>query len=375
MSQVKEVVAELSEIAQNPGKQLDKFIQDGKRVIGVSPYHNPEELVYAAGAIPFGVWGAVGQAIEARQYFPPFYCSICQMSLEMGLTHKLDQLSGMMITTLCDTLKAFTQNWKAGVQDVPLIFVSQPQNNQCEAGKEYVLRSYTEVKDKIQECAHHIISDEELRAAINLYNEWRKAMREFIELAGKRPTVISPIERAHVISASYFMDKADHLEKLKELNEALSQEPESLGDYKPIVLSGIYQDIPAILDLLEEHKFTAVADDLAKESRNVAVDVQDTGDALPDLSAAFSNVEADSLVYDPNKKHIDKVISLAQDNDAKGIVILLAKFCDPEEFDAPLIVKAAQEQNIPAVVIEIDQSTESYEQANTKLETFAEILN
>ena len=55
-------------------------------------------------------------------------------------------------------------------------------------------------------------------------------------------------------------------------------------------------------------------------------------------------------------------------------MLLLAKFCDPEEFEAPLVKKALGKAGIPAVTIEVDQSTESYEQARTQLETFADLL-
>ena len=106
MADIASLLGAFSEVAAHPGKELEKHLAAGKRVIGVGPYHVPEELVYAAGAVPFGVWGMVGPASEAKKYFPPFYCSICQMTLEMGMTGVLDKLSGMMITGLCDTLRA-----------------------------------------------------------------------------------------------------------------------------------------------------------------------------------------------------------------------------------------------------------------------------
>ena len=74
------------------------------------------------------------------------------------------------------------------------------------------------------------------------------------------------------------------------------------------------------------------------------------------------------------EEHIEQVVELAKDNAAAGVVILLAKFCDPEEFEAPLVKKALGKAGIPAVTIEVDQSTESYEQARTQLETFADLL-
>ena len=69
------------------------------------------------------------------------------MTLEMGLTGTLDKLSGMMITGLCDTLRAFSQNWKAGMgSKVPMIYVTNAQNRFIEAGRRYTVEAYAEVK-------------------------------------------------------------------------------------------------------------------------------------------------------------------------------------------------------------------------------------
>ena len=177
MAEIKEMLAGFVEVANNPKAQLDKYLAEGKRVIGVGPYHVPEELVHAAGAVPFGVWGAIGSSDNAKKYFPPFYCSICHMTLEMGMTGKLKGLSGMMITGLCDTLRAFSQNWKAAMgTKIPMIYVSNSQNRFIEAGRTYAIDSYKEVKRGVEECSNAIIENDDILASIKLYNEWRAAM-------------------------------------------------------------------------------------------------------------------------------------------------------------------------------------------------------
>lgn len=374
MATTEELLQKFSSVAQNPAAELDKHIAAGKKVIGVGPYYVPEELVYAAGAIPFGIWGSVGSTVEAKKYFPPFYCSICQMSLELGLTHKLDKLSGMMVTGLCDTLKAFSQNWKAGVSAVPMIYVSQPQNRRIPAGRQYAIDSYREVKQKVEECAGGIIDDASLSVSIELYNQWRAAMREFVTLAGSHPAEVSVASRASVVDAGYYMDKAEHLGLVRQLNEHLAALPDSSDGFKKVLLCGIYQDIPSITQILDDNKFAVVADDLAKESRAFAMRVPQTGDPLEALADGWCELENDSILFDPDKDHVSFVVRKAQDTGAQGVVILLAKFCDPEEFEAPLVRGACKEAGIPCMTLEIDQSTETYEQARTQLETFAELL-
>ncbi|HAM14644.1 MAG TPA: 2-hydroxyacyl-CoA dehydratase [Eggerthellaceae bacterium] len=375
MTDIQTMLKAFEDVASNPHAQLQKHLEAGRRVIGVGPYYAPEELVHAAGAVPFGVWGCMGPVNEARRYFPPFYCSLCQTTLEMGLTGMLDGLSGYMTTALCDTQRAASQNWRAGVgNDIPLIFVSHPQNRKTAWGRDYAIESYAQVAHEVEECAHGIIDDENLGAAIALYNEWRAAMRSFVQLAGAHPAQVGVQARHAVIKAGYFMDKAEHLSVVRELNAALEALPESTAGYKRVVLSGIFENIPAITAMLDEMGYAVVADDLAKESRAFALCVPEDEPPLRALADAWCALDADPLLYDPEKLHPQKVVQLAIDAQAQGVVLLLAKFCDPEEFDAPLVKAACMEAGVPFLQIEVDQSTETYEQARTQLETFADIL-
>ena len=375
MADIASMLEVFEDVAANPHDQLQKHLTAGKRVIGVGPYYAPEELVYAAGAVPFGVWGCMGTPNEARKFFPPFYCSLCQMTLEMGLSGMLDGLSGYMTTALCDTLRAASQNWRAGVGNrIPLIFVSQPQNRATDFGRAYALESYMQVAHEVEECAHGIIDEANLGAAIRLYNEWRAAMREFVDLAGKHPAEVDARSRLAVIKAGYFMDKAEHLKLVRELNAALAVLPASVDGFKRVVLSGIFENIPAIIQMLDDLGFAVVADDLAKESRAFAMSIPEDEPPMQALASAFCALEGDSLLYDPEKKHVEKVVGLAQARGAQGVILLLAKFCDPEEFDAPLVKAACREAGIPFLQIEVDQSTETYEQARSQLEAFADIL-
>ena len=141
-----------------------------------------------------------------------------------------------------------------------------------------------------------------------------------------------------------------------------------------MVLSGIYQDIPAITAILDDNKIAVVADDLAKESRAFARQVPEEGDAIEALADGWCGLRADTELYDPKKEHIDVLVQKAKDSGAGAVVILLAKFCDPEEFEAPLVTRAVRAAGLKCITVEVDQSTESYEQARTQVETLAELL-
>ena len=55
MSGVKELLAALRAVSADPRAQLDEALSQGRKAVGVLPYFCPEELVYAAGMLPFGI--------------------------------------------------------------------------------------------------------------------------------------------------------------------------------------------------------------------------------------------------------------------------------------------------------------------------------
>ena len=65
---------------------VKKYKEAGKKCIGVLPYYAPEELVFAAGMVPMGMWGSNRKTIaRAKEYCATFYCTIAQLALEMLL--------------------------------------------------------------------------------------------------------------------------------------------------------------------------------------------------------------------------------------------------------------------------------------------------
>ena len=68
-------------------------------------------------------------------------------------------------------------------------------------------------------------------------------------------------------------------------------------------------------------------------------------------------------------------VKMAKKHGANGVIYLQTKFCDPEEFDYPIVKKALDKAGLPSVNIEVDQQMRSYEQARTALQTFADVLS
>ncbi len=166
--------------AATPKQQLAEYKAQGKKVIGVLPYYAPEELVYAAGMVPMGIWGSNNKTISrAKEYCATFYCTIAQLALEMLLDGTMDQLDGIITPTICDTLRPMSQNFRVAMGDkMAVIFLAQPQNRFEDFGLQFSVDQYTNVKKELEKVAGKEITNEAIQDAIKVYNKSRAARRK-----------------------------------------------------------------------------------------------------------------------------------------------------------------------------------------------------
>ena len=237
---IEAIVNEFSAVAANPKGQLKAYKDAGKKCIGVMPYYAPEELVYAAGMMPFGMWGSNNKTEQrSKEYCATFYCTIAQLDLEMLLDGTMDLLDGVITPTICDTLRPMSQNIRVAMSEkLPCIFLAHPQNRFADWGKQFCLDQYNNVKAGLEKIAGHEIKSEDIAAAIKVYNKSRAARREFVKLASDHCDVIDPIMRSAVLKAAWFMDKAEYTEKLEALNAELKALPAAKWNGVKVVTSG-----------------------------------------------------------------------------------------------------------------------------------------
>ena len=375
MSELQELLRTCREIASHPGKACRRAAAAGRKLVGVMPYFCPEELVYAAGMLPVGLWGADMQASLSRRYYPSFICSLLHTALELGLRGELDMLSAVMIPNSCDSLKGMAANWKYGVGDrIPVVSVSYAQNRRIPAGEEFTLSQWRKILRQLEELGGEAVSPEAVRAAVAVYDRNRSALLRFTELAGQHPELVTPGDRCAVLKAGYFMDWAEHSALAERINALLESAPASCWEGLRLVTTGILADAPALLDILEENRIAVAADQVACESVPLRYLTPETEDPLLGMARRLGTVEGCSVLYDPGKQRGRQLIELVRDSGADGVLWLMTKFCDPEEYDYVPVKRMLDEAGIPLLCVETDRQTANYEQARSAVEAFAEIL-
>lgn len=375
MSEIYALLDEINVIVSQPAQMVKKFkAETGKKAIGCLPVYCPEEIVYAAGLLPIGIWGGQIKLAKSHSYFPAFACSIMQSVMEFALNGVYNDLDAVIIPAPCDTLKSLGQDWISAAPKVKPIHIVHPQMSRIEAGVTYMETELEHVKKEIEAITGEEISEEALNESITVYNQYRKTMREFTEVAKDYPHIISPKVRHMVIKGAYFAEKAKYTSLVQELITELKKQTPVEWTGKKIVLTGIMAEPDSLLDLFGEYYFTVVGDDLTQESRQFRTDVPEGNRALNRLAKQWAAMDHCSLIYDPAKKRGQMLVDMVKATQADGIILCMMKFCDPEEFDYPVLKKEFQTANIPLLYIEIDQQMQSVEQARTRIQGFSEML-
>lgn len=367
-----EILRRFRNVASDPAGQLKKYLAAGEKVILTAPVYTPEEIIHAMGLVPMGAWGADVPLEGSKEYFPAFICSIMQSILELGMKGVYDGASAIVIPSLCDSLKCLGQNWKYAVPNIPFIPMTYPQNRWGQVGADFTRAGYERVAADLEKATGAKLDMNKLRQSIKVYNAHNAAMRKVDEALARRPE-ITAAQRSDIFKSAFFMKKEEHTALVEELLATLEGAEPGAGKMK-VMTTGILCDSPALLDIFDDLGLHIAADDVAAQSRQYRTDCNQDGDPLDALAEKFAAMDNCSVLYDPDKKRPHTIVEQAKARGVKGVVVVLTKFCDPEEFDYPPIKNACAEAGLSVTLVEVDRQMRNFEQARTAMETFRDVL-
>lgn len=376
--EVKTQIEKLIQIAQDPKKAVTGYIAlTGRKAVGCFPIYTPEELVYAAGALPVGMWGGKRTGSLADKYLQTFCCSIMKANTEQSLAGDYDMLSAVIVTAYCDTLKCVTENWKVSVPHLNIVPMVYPQNRKQKSGQIFFEEELRRVKGELEKKLDVKITDEDVEDALKVYEDYRAAMREFTDMIVEYPVTFDAATRHQVIKAAYFMDKKEYTEMIRHIMSDLKNEPSEkvTKPLKKVILTGLLAEPVEMLELFTENGLQVVADDLAQESRQFRVPAPEGEDCYKRMAGRLAGQDGCTFLYDYGKCRSHILADMKEKYSADAIVFCQLKFCDPDEFDYPIVKEDMESAGIPMLMIEFEQQMESVGQLRTRIQSFAEMLD
>lgn len=375
MATIEEILAQLEEAARNPMAAVTQAKEEGKKVVGCVPYFAPMELVHAAGMHPVELWGGGKITGTGSSYYPAFYCSVLFTLIERALDGTYDDLDAVIVPTTCDGLRNLEENWKFARPDANIIdFVQSVVRDTPEANR-YFRNQLKYVAGRLGEVAGAPVTERALRESIEVYNRQRQAMRAFSELAAQHVDVVGPKARQAVFAAARNMAVEAHTSLVEQLNAELEALPVFEFKGVKVLLTGIMVDSLPLLDMLVKNDIAVVGDLTVSESARYATDIPGKVDPYDSLVAAWKDVKGVSVALDPKKLRGDMLVDLARERGADGVIACIVKFCEPEEFDVPVMKVQMERAGIPLLVLEVESQDAASEQASTRIQAFAEMID
>lgn len=375
MSKLNNLIDEFVEAALSPSEAIEKSKQiTGKEIVGCFPVYTPEEIIYAAGFLPVGMWGGKTEIRYADKYLQSFCCSIMRSNIEYGIKGVYKSLKATIIPAFCDTLKCIIENWKVAIPDIPVIPVVYPQNRTDTFGYAYLVAEFTRFKSEMEKLSGKTISESELAAAFDIYENYRSLMRSFVEIVKDYPVTINARKRHLIIKSGYFMDKKHYSELMKELIDALKVMPKEKHSGPRVVGTGLIFEPIELTDIFVENQISLVEDDFAQESRQFRAVARTEGTAMDKMAYRVVDLRGCTFLYEEQKSKGDMLVEMVKRNKADAVFVSMMKFCDPEEFDYPIIKKKLDDAGIPILYIETEMHMDSYEQIRTRIQSFSEML-
>ena len=109
-----------------------------------------------------------------------------------------DFLEGVFIPTYCDTMKAILANWPIAVPNCKAIPFVYPQNRESSGSEAFLVAQFKGFKKDLENLLSYEIKDEDIETAFVIYEEYRAAMREFVELVNDYPQTLDPVSYTHL---------------------------------------------------------------------------------------------------------------------------------------------------------------------------------
>ncbi len=374
MRNLNEILKDFEVNAANPSKLFEEYLAEGKKVVGLAPAYAPKEIVHAMGLVPMGVWGADIELKNAKQYFPAFITSILQSILELGTLGTYKGMSALMVPALTDSLKTLGQNWKYAVPSIPFIPVTYPQNRRSSGGRAFLLANYKKMIAALEQATGAKFDESKLNASLEIYNKQNALMREVSDVVAKN-TGITASQRSDIFKSAHFMTVEKHIALVEEFLQAIKETPVVKEGKVAIITSGLLADNKDLLNIFDENNLHIVSDDICYESRQYITDAKITGTGLENLAQKFIDLDYCSMLFDVEKVRVKLIMENLKKYNAKGVVVLLTKFSDSEEFDYVYIKRACAEAGVPQILVEVDRQMNNYEQAKTLIQSFGEMLS
>ncbi len=371
-----ETVETCQQVWAKPYKEAEAWKAETKgKVIGWFPMYIPEELIYAAGALPLYLHPIHENVTLANRYLLHFCCPPLRMVLDSLMKQYYSVVDGLLLHRVCDEAMHVAELMDmAGLKKWVHLFRT-PYTMYRPVWQDMVRKQIDKLRGHLEDLLRHRITEASLRESIATYNSNRAMLRQLYDFRRKNPGFFSNIEVLAIVGSSMLMPKKKHNELLKKLLAELDGK-KAQGKGPRVVLTGSICDDPmeSTLRTVEEAGLAVVDDEMYIGGRYFESDVSTNGSAFEALARyQWEKIPCVSR-FSTDRTYEDYLLDLVKRSGAQGVVDFHWKFCPMQVWERPFTKECLNKAGIPYIVIDLSEEAQALEALRTRLEAFSETI-
>lgn len=380
IKELPEVFEEFAEQRKNSFLAVKELKDKGVPVIGSYCTYFPQEIAMAMGAASVSLCSTSDETIaDAEKELPKNLCPLIKSSYGFAKTDKCPffYFSDVVVgETTCDGKKKMYE-YMAEFKDV---FIMELPNTQREEALVLWKNEMVRFKEYLEKKFDVTITEDDIRRAIKINNEGRRALKRLYEVMKNEPTPITGYDLFKVLYGSTFkFDRSQIPGEVNALVDKIEKEYAE-GKMQPkrprILITGcpLGGATEKVIKAVEENGGIVVTYENCSGAKAIDKEVDETNpDVYDALARRYLNIGCSVMTPNPNR--LELLGRLIDEYKVDGVVEMTLQACHTYNVEAFGIRKFVNEQKkIPYINVETDYSQADIGQLGTRIAAFIEML-
>ncbi len=335
-----------------------------------STHDMPEEILMAAGFVPYKIMGDVHTPLETvDSCLAAFFCPAAKSFMVEALNSSKDW-AGIVFAHGCDATNRHFDVWKMHVKTPFQYWLNVPLNTDATAAG-FFKKEMERFIASLEKQYGVSITRDGLKKAVRDSNAIKKKLQGLGALRASKD--IPNADYFDVMKKTLQLPKVEVLSLLDRTLEDWRKRPVFPGDRTPVLLTGSDVTYREFMEILDIAGLRAVRDDLSIGERYYATLIPEDEDLL-DALISYHFAKPAPPTKNPPARRLDYLLSCMENTGIEGVVSQNVKFCEPFALDSVLINKALKEKGYPLIHIERDFTPNIDNTLVTRLQAFRELL-
>lgn len=376
-----DVFEELAQQKQTSFLKVKEYKDKGVPVIGAYCSYFPRELALAMGAVPVGLCSSSDETIEiAERTIPKEICPLIKSSYGYAVSDKCPYFyfSDLVVgETTCDGKKKMYEM----LAEFKEIYVMNLPNTQSEEALTLWKKEIIRLKEYLEDYFNVVITEEDLRRAVRLSNDQRKAMKRLYETMKLEPAPMTGEELFAILYGSkYSLDFKTQIAEIDNLVVRILERYEKekkLKQQARILITGcpMGSDTKKLIEIIEECGGTAVAFENCTGVKAIdgLID-EESVDIYEAIARRYLNIGCSIMT--PNNNRIELVGRIIDEYKVDGVVEMILTGCHSTAMESVSVAQfVSEEKHIPYLAVMTNYSQADRENLKVRIQAFMEMLN